>query len=202
MFDDFSDWGATIPHEMNAAVIDAENDQVLNGDGEGANMLGLLHQPDVQTRVCPTITDVTQYSQIDCLAQAVTDIRVAPGSYTEADLIVMHPFQWDEIRRIKNSLGSFVLAADRAMQVGEVDNVMGIPVALTTKCPFGTAVMDTKIAVLAFLRTGLEIMFNPYGTWAFTHNAVQWRAEIRETIGVAYPKAIDIVTNLHQSDGS
>jgi hypothetical protein len=115
----------------------------------------------------------------------------------------MNPFQWDEIRRIKHTLGSFVLSADRAMQVGEVDNVFRVPVATTTKCPLGTAVViDTKIAVLAFLRTGIEVLFNPYGDWAYTHNAVQWRAEIRETIGLAYPKAVNVVTNLHQSDGS
>jgi hypothetical protein len=37
--------------------------------------------------------------------------------------------------------------------------------------------LDTKIAVLAFLRMGIELMFNPYGDWAFSHNAVQflWR---------------------------
>jgi hypothetical protein len=57
---------------------------------------------------------------------------------------------------------------------------------LGRKCPSENAVLDTKIAVLAFLRMGMEIMFNPFGDWAFTHNAVQFRGEIRETIGVAY----------------
>lgn len=93
------------------------------------------------------------------------------------------------------------------MQIGEVDNVAGVPVAVTTKMPTGTAViLDTKIAVLAFLRMGMEILFNPYADWAYSHNAVQFRGEIRDTIGVAYPAAINVITNLnywgYTSDGS
>lgn len=201
MFDDFSDWAATVPHEIQAAIIDAENDQVLNGDGTGANMLGLFHQPNTLTRTCPTITG-TDYTAIDALVDAITDIRVG-SSYAVADLIILNPEDWNAIRRIKNTLGSFVLNADQAMSVGEVDNVFGVPASQTTKCPVGKAVvLDTKIAVLAFLRMGLEIMFNPYGDWAFQHNAVQWRGEIRETIGVAYPSAINLVSNLNYAGGS
>lgn len=67
--------------------------------------------------------------------------------------------------------------------------------------PQNTAiVLDMKIAVLAFLRMGLEIMFDPYGDWAFQHNAVQFRGEIRETIWAAYPAAINLVTGLNYYD--
>lgn len=196
MYDDFSDWASTVPHEIQAAVIDAENDEVINGDGTGAHMLGLLHQTTL-TRVSPTITGVDE-TAIDILSKAITDIRMATNAFAEADLIILHPEDWDNIRRIKNTLGSFVLSADRAMDLGEVDNLFGVPVVVTTKCPLGTGiVLDTKIAVLAFLRMGMEILFNPYGEWAFSHNAVQFRGEERLTIGVAYPNAINVVTNLN-----
>jgi hypothetical protein len=89
------------------------------------------------------------------------------------------------------------------MSVGEIDNVFGVPVAVTTKMPQSQAVvLDTKIAVLAFHRTGMEIVFNPYGDWAFQHNAVQYRGETRLTIGVAYPQAINLVSNLNYESGS
>ena len=196
-FDDFPNWASTVPHELQRAVIDAENDLVLNGSGDSPEMLGLLGQSSTLTRVCPTVSDVA-YTQIDCLVQSFTDLRSGPA-YAIADLVVMHPEQWDDIRRIKNSLGSFVLNATEANEVGGIDNIFGVPVALTTKCPLGTAVvLDTKIAVLAFTRMGIEIVFNPFGDWAYSHNAVQFRGEERVTIGVAYPKAINIVTNLNQ----
>ena len=200
MADDFSDWATTIPHELNAAVIDAENYEVLNGSGTAPHMLGLLNTSGTLTRVSPTITS-TAYTAIDVLIDAITDIRVSPNSYAEADLIVLNPADWNAIRRIKNTLGSFVLDANGA-RVGEVDNIAGVPIAVTTKMPLSQAcVLDTKIAVLAFLRTGMEIMFSPYGDYAFQHNALQWRGEIRETIGVAYPQAINIVSNLNYESG-
>lgn len=197
MFDDFPDWSGTIPHELQTALIDAENDQVLNGDGDAPNMLGLINTTGKLTRVCPSITGVG-YTQIDCLVQAINDLRVG-SAYAVADLVVLNPTDWSEIKRIKNSLGSFVLNSAEPNEIGGYENLFGVPVAQTTKCPSGTAVvLDTKIAVLGFVRQGIEIMFSPYGDWAFQNNAVQFRGEMRETIGVAYPAAINVVTNLNQ----
>ena len=197
MFDDFPNWASTIPHEIQAALIDAENDQVLNGNGTPPNMTGLLHTASTLSRVCPSVSGVT-YTQIDCLLQAVDDLRVG-SAYAQADLIVLNPLDWSIIRRIKNSLGSFVLNSVEPNQIGGYDNIFGVPIALTTKCPSGTAVvMDTKIAVLGFTRMGIEIMYNPYGDYEFQNNAIQFRGEMRETIGVAYPAAICVVTNLNQ----
>jgi HK97 family phage major capsid protein len=137
------------------------------------------------------------YTVIDVIVDAINDIRVG-NAYASADLVIMNPWDWTLTKRIKNTLGSYVLNANEAMQVGEVDNIFGVPVAQTTKMPEGTAiVLDTKIAVLAFLGMRMEIMFDPYGDWAFQNNAVQFRGEIRETIGVAYPAAINIVSNLN-----
>jgi len=94
---------------------------------------------------------------------------------------------------------SFVLNATEPNQIGGYDNIFGVPVAQTTKCPSGTAiVLDTKIAVLAFMRQGIEIMFNQFGDYEFQHNAVQFRGEERVAIGCAYPAAVCVVTNLNQ----
>ncbi len=197
MLDDFSDWAGTIPSELNRAVVDAENDAVLNGNGSSPNMLGLLHTPNTLSRVCPTISGVT-FTQIDCLVQAIDDLRVG-SAYAVADLIVLNPLDWSVIKRIKNSLGSFVLNSVEPNLIGGYDNVFGVPVATTTKCPSGTAVViDTKIAVLAFTRMGMEIMYNQFGDYEFQHNAVQYRAEERVAIGCAYPAAVCVVTNLNQ----
>jgi HK97 family phage major capsid protein len=201
MYEDFGGWAATIPHEIDAAVTDAINDEVLNGSGSAPHMLGLFNTPGTLTRVSPTISSAS-YTAIDVLVDAITDIRVN-NAYAEADLIVLNPEDWNAIRRIKNTLGSFVLNANAAMSVGEVDNVFGVPVVTTTKCPVGSAVvLDTKIAVLAFRRTGMEITFNPWGDYAYQHNAVQYRGEQRLTIGVAYNKAINLVSNINYSSGS
>jgi len=198
MFDDFGDWASTVPHEIQRALIDAENLEVLTGSGTPPHMTGLLHTANTLSRVCPSITSVATYTQLDCLISAIADLRVG-SAYAVADLIVVNPFDWSEFKRIKNTLGSFVLNSAEPSEIGGYENFWGVPVAQTTKCPSGTAVvLDTKIAVLAFTRMGIEIMFDPYGDYAFQNNAVVFRGEMRETIGVAYPAAINVVTNLAQ----
>ena len=172
MFDDFGDWASTVPHELMKALIDCENQQVLTGNGTLPNMLGLINTTGTLTRVCPSITS-TSYTQIDSLVEGIGDLRVG-SAYAVADLIVLNPFDWQEITRIKNSQGSFVLNSIVPNEIGGYDNIFGVPVALTTKCPSGTSViLDTKIAVLAFTRMGVEIMFNPHGDYEFQNNAVQ-----------------------------
>lgn len=110
MFDDFTDWAATTPHEIQAAIIDAENDEVLNGDGSGAHMTGLLNQAGTLSRESPTISGV-DYTAIDVLLDGINDIRIATNAFAEADMVILHPTDWNNIRKVKNSLGSFVLSA-------------------------------------------------------------------------------------------
>jgi HK97 family phage major capsid protein len=200
MFDDFPDWASTVPHEINAACVDQINYQVLQGNGDAPNMLGLFNTPNTLTRVSPTITGAS-YTAIDVLVDAITDIRVN-NAYAEADLIILNPEDFNAIKRIKDTLGRPILNNDSVNPIGNIDNIWSVPVAQTTKCPVGSAVvMDSKIAVLAFLRSGMEIIFNPYGDWAFQHNAVQYRGEARLTIGVAYPQAINLVSNINYEAG-
>jgi hypothetical protein len=95
-----------------------------NGDGEAPNMLGLLHQPDTLLR---TYTPADGYTQIDSIVQALNDLRVG-SAFAIADLVVLHTTTWDEICRIKNSLGSFVLNQNDPNELGGLDNIFGVRV--------------------------------------------------------------------------
>ena len=74
--------------------------------------------------------------------------------------------------------------------LGDLANIFGVHVLTNTKVPQGTAiVLDT--AILA----------NQYGDWAFEHNAWQFRAEERCTVGVIRPTAICTVTGINPGGG-
>lgn len=125
------------------------------------------------------------------------DLRIG-SACALADLIVLNPRDWDYIRKLKNTLGSYILQNVEPNEIGGIDNIFGVRVATTTKMPRGSAmVMDSKIAVLAWIRLGMEILSSRFGDYAFQNNSLMYRAEERIAIGVQYPKAINIVTGLN-----
>jgi HK97 family phage major capsid protein len=202
-YDDFPAWGSFAPSELYRAVVDAENSQILTGNGVAPNMTGLLNTPNTLTRVANLGgSGQTSVTEIDVLRSAVMDLRQGPA-YCEADLIVLNVMDWDYIQKLKNTLGSYILDATEPNSIGFVDNIFGTRVVATTKMPQGTAlVMDTRIAVLAWTRLGMEILANQFDTYSWQNNAWSFRGEERIAIGVQYPSALNIVTGLNPSHGS
>lgn len=104
---------------------------------------------------------------------------------------------WDVVRRIENTLGSYLLNQNDPNALGGLDNIFGTRVVVNTHVPEGTAiVMDTTKAVLAWTRLGLELMSNQFGDSEWGTNAWSFRAEERIAIGVQRPTAICVVTGL------
>ncbi len=76
-------------------------------------------------------------------------VRVG-SSFARADLIVMHPSTWLDVRSTRTTIGSYVLRQDEPMEeLGEtLDSFFGVRVVQNTKCPLNTAIiMDTALAV-------------------------------------------------------
>jgi HK97 family phage major capsid protein len=192
MFDDFSDVAGFLPVELYKAVVLEENNQILNGDGTGDNQLGLFNTPGALTE---TFTAGGPDTQIDALVEAANKIRVG-GAYADADLIILHPTDWTAIRRLKTTLGSYILDPNDPNTLGGVDNIFGIRVITTTQCPAGQAVvLDSKIAVTVWFRLGMEILSNPFGS-GFETNEWVYRGEERFGLGVQYENALCLVDGL------
>lgn len=187
---DFPYFMQIVPSEMFAALKDARSDQVINGDGTGANMLGLLNQSGTLTRAQGSDTP------IDCLRKAVNDLRVG-SAYSRANLILLNPTTWADLQLVKSSQGLYVLNPNDPNALGDLDNIFGTRVVANTKVPAGKAiVLDTTKAVLAWRRSGPVFDINQYGDTEWTHNSVSFRVEERVAIGVRYPAAINIVSGL------
>jgi hypothetical protein len=202
-FDDYPTWSNFAPAELYRAIVDEENAQILTGNGDSPNMLGLLNAPNTLTRVANLGgSGATSVTEIDVLRSAVMDLRQGP-EYCVADLIVLSVQDWDFVQKLKNSLGSYILDASTPNTIGGIDNIMGTRVVSTTKMPQGTAlVMDTRIACLAWTRLGMEILSNQFDSYSWEYNAWSFRGEERISVGIQYPKAINIVTGLNPGHGS
>ena len=189
LLDDHASFMGFVAAELQGAVIDAETDQIVNGDGTGASMTEILHTSGVLTRAKSTD------SYLDAVVKGINDLRVG-SAYATADLVAMHPSTWTLLRTQKDSQGRYLLQIN-ADDVGGVVGVFGVPVLVNAKIPAGTAlVFDTTKAVQAWARLGLELMTNQFADTEWQTNAVSFRAEERIAIGVVRPTAICTVTGL------
>lgn len=186
LLSDFPSFRSLLMSDMVAGVIAKENDQLLNGDGSGANMTGMLATSGIQTRARSTETN------LDCLELAITDLR-SSGRFVEPDAIVMHPANFSATRRLKDSQNRF-LAVDPLATTR--NTVWGVPVVVTTQCPVNTAVVaNFGEATHAWVREGINVILG-YETGGFEANMPTMIAEERIAFGVVAPTAIVKVTNL------
>ena len=188
--DDYADFSRFVPSELALALLDAETDQILNGNGTAPNMSGILATSGLLTRAIGSDT------KLDAIRKGINDIRIG-SSFGVADLIVLHPTTWAALQLEKSSQGVYLLNPNDPNAIGDLDNVFGVKVVATTKIAAGTAlVLDTSQAVVAWTRMGLRTDVNYYGNTEFNTNAVTFRIEERIAIGVQRPSAICKVTGL------
>ena len=192
---DYSQWAAYVQTELTRAITDAENDEILNGDGTGEHILGIFATSGLLTRDYATDhTADTTSTQLDCLERAISDLRVGPA-FAEPDTIVLNPADWSKIRRIKNSYGAYLTQADPT--AAQAESLWGVPVVTTTTCPLGTGLVgNLEMAVQGFIRNGFTLEVSNSSGTDFTNNVTRFRAEERLTVGVARPAALVKVTTL------
>lgn len=184
---DFGTFLAYLMSELSRSVVDVENAQILNGDGVGENLLGLLNTSGMLTRAKGTDT------ALDAVEQSIADLRTGP-SYVDPDVLVFHPTTWSTIRRTKDTTGQYILGADPTK--AEANTLWGLPVLATTTMPVGTGLIgNMKEGVQAFIRQGIT---TDVGVSAddFVKNITRVRCEERIALGVTRPSALLKITGL------
>ncbi|WP_166787265.1 MULTISPECIES: phage major capsid protein [unclassified Cryobacterium] len=183
---DFATFSSYTEVELQRLITDCENYQVLNGDGLGDNLLGLLNTPGTLSRAKGAAD-----TALDIIEQGITDLRNGP-SFCEPDLIIINPSTWSAIRRTKNTLGNYVLGDPGQSTVSDV---WGTPVLQTTQILPGVIVMgNLELATQLFVREGVTLnMTNSDGT-DFISGKVKIKATERLTLGVSRPTALVVLT--------
>ncbi len=188
--EDFPTFMQFVPNEIYRAIIDAETNAFVTST---TDPVGLLHVGSTLTRSVGSDTD------IDAIRKAMNDIRVG-AAFGQADLIAMHPTTWSSVSLNKSSTGQYLLNPDDPSAIGDLKSIFGAQVVTNSYIPAGTAlVFDTKKAVLRWVRSGFRLEINSYGDTEWSTNAISFRGELREAIGVQYPAAINILTGLPTS---
>lgn len=163
----------------------AEDSQLLNGDGTGENILGLLNTPGVQTYP-GSATPVTGDTYIDAIRRAATRIYLA---YYEPTGIIVHPFDWEKIETTKDANGQYIAAVN--VTTGASQQLWRLPVVATPVMPEGTALVGAfGLGSKIYDRMQSNIRVSDQHADFFVRNAIAILAESRLGLVVPRPESM------------
>lgn len=163
-----------------------EDNQILNGDGTGENLLGVLQTPGIQTYAWSDgATSPVPDTKADALRRAAT---LAFLAYYEPTGIVLHPNDWEDIELTKDANGQYLVAVSVAM--GGEPRVWRMPVVDTPAMQEGTALVGAfGTGAQLYDREQASIRISEQHSDFFVRNAIVILAEQRLALAVKRPEA-------------
>jgi HK97 family phage major capsid protein len=116
--------------EMTRQISDVENTQLLNGSGTGGNITGFLNTSGILTHT------IASETALDAVEMSIAALRTG-SALAEADLLVLNPATWSAMRRIKHTMGRYIVNVDPTQGAG--DQLWGVRVLVTTTQLLGPA---------------------------------------------------------------
>ena len=171
----------------------AEEAQLLNGDGTGSNIEGLLNRSGVQTETATSVAD-----NPDAIFRASTKIATATG--LTADGVVINPIDYQILRLRKDGNGQYFGGGFFQGEYGngtimEQPPVWGMRTVVTPMVEAKTVLVGAfRQAATVYRKGGVRIeSTNSHGE-DFTSNLVTTRIEERIALAVRVPSAVVNVT--------
>jgi len=163
-----------------------EDYQILQGDGTGENLMGVLNTPGVQSYDWSdgAVTPVPD-TKADALRRAAT---LAFLAYYEPTGVVLHPNDWEDIELTKNTQGTYLMAV--SMQVGSEARIWRMPVIDTPAIPEGQALVGAfGTGAQLYDREQASIRISEQHADFFVRNAIVVLAEQRLALAVKRPES-------------
>ena len=163
-----------------------EDNQILNGDGSGENLLGVLNTPGIQSYAWSSgSTTPVPDTKADSIRRAAT---LAFLAYYEPTGVVLHPQDWEDIELTKDNNGQYLIAVSVA--VGGEPRVWRMPVVDTPAMPQGTALIGAfGTGAQLYDREQASIRISEQHSDFFVRNAIVVLAEQRLALAVKRPEA-------------
>ncbi len=194
LFADYLAMASYINQRLPYMVERTAEDQILNGNGVGQNLTGILQTSGIQTQAKGADTAA------DALFKALTLVRFT--GFFEPDGFVFHPTDWQNLRLAKDSAGQYFgggpfTGAYGSSPLVQYDSYWGKPAVITPAIPVGTALCGAfKLGAQYFQREGLTIDMTNSDQDDFIKNLMTILAEERLALAVYRPLAFCQVTGL------
>jgi HK97 family phage major capsid protein len=171
----------------------AEENQLLNGDGTGNNILGLLNRSGIQTETAADNTD-----NADAIYRALAKVQTATG--LTADGIVINPVDYQALRLSKDGNGQYF---GGGFFQGEYGNggiewqppLWGVRTIVSAAVAAGTAAVAAfSTASTVYRKGGVRVESTNSHASDFTNNLITTRIEERVALANRIPAATVEVT--------
>lgn len=168
-----------------------EDNQILNGDGVGENLKGILQTSGIQTYSWSSGASApAKDTRADAIRRAAT---LAYLAYYEPSGVVVHPSDWEKIELAKDSNGQYLIAISVAM--GGEPKVWRMPIVDTPAIAAGTCLTGAfGTGAQLYDREQASIRISEQHSDFFVRNAVVILAEQRLALAVKRPEAFVKIT--------
>lgn len=158
--------------------------QMINGDGTGENLRGILNTAGIISQAKGVD------SSVDAVLKAMTQIRLG---FMEPDAVLMHPNDWQEVRLSKDANGNYLYGPPS--QAG-ASTMWGVAVTGNTVIPEGTGLVGSFREAELWMREGITVFATDSHSDFFIRNMVVLLAEMRAAFTVRRPAAFAQVTGI------
>ncbi|MGZ0147146.1 phage major capsid protein [Kribbella sp. WER1] len=171
-----------------------EEAQLLNGNGTGTNVLGLLNRSGIQTEV----SAAGGGDDADALFRAMTKVQTATG--LAADGIVINPMDYQRLRLSRDANNQYFGGGYFQGEYGngsvlQQPPLWGLRTVVTSAVAAGTALVGAfNQAGTVYRKGGVRVESTNSDQGKFTSNIVTTRVEERLALAVRIPSAVVKVT--------
>jgi HK97 family phage major capsid protein len=183
MMEDFRQIASYIDARLRVFLRDVVDNQLLNGDGNDGEILGLRNRANLTTMLVAAGAD----NVMDAIHKQITQIII--NSFVMPDGIVMNPIDWEEAALSKETgTGAYIGASPFASMQSR--SMWGLPVVITQRMTAGRAFIGAFGSMAqVFSKGGISVDVSNSHEDFFTHNKVAIRAEERLALAVYRPSA-------------
>lgn len=166
-----------------------EDYQILQGDGIGENLTGVLNTQGVQEYAWSSGATASANQKADTRADAIRRAAtLAFLAYYEPSGVILHPSDWEKIELAKDANGQYLVAVSVAL--GGEPKVWRIPVVETPAMPEGTALIGAfGTGAQLYDREQASIRVSEQHADFFVRNAIVILAEQRLALAVKRPES-------------
>lgn len=195
MLEDFDQIQSYIDARLALFVKQAEETQLLSGDGTGANLVGLLNRSGLATSIVKgTAPSVAGDNDMDAIYRQITAIRTT--AWLEPDAIVIDPTAWQTVT-ISKATGTGNYLGNGPFADAQSPTLWGKRVVVTPAVAAGTAIVGAFAqGGQIFRKGGLTVEASNSHADFFQRNQTAIRAEERLALAIYRPGAFGTVTNL------
>lgn len=189
MLEDQAQSQSYIDGRLRLGALLVEEDQLLNGDGTGANLTGLMARSGLATAVARGAD-----TNADAIFKQI--IAIMTNAFVVPDGVVLNPTNWQTIVLAKDGSGQYYGSGPfGAMQTPVL---WGLPAAVTPVIVANTALVGAYgQCAQRFVRRGVTVTATNSHSDFFTKRLVAIMAEMREALCVYRPAAFGKVTGLN-----